>query len=80
MVWRFFAFPIKRGGPFATFLIFACAHEMAGWQWSRRGVTFPTFTFDVEGWKLGSLFGNKCSRHGAGFGGRRPRWGGTFQI
>ena len=51
MAWRFFTFPIKRSGAFATFFIFTYAYEMEGWQWLRRGVTFPTFTLQIKGWK-----------------------------
>ena len=60
MAWRFFIFPIKRGGTFTAFFIFTRAHEMAGWQWSRWGVTFPTFTFDIEGCKRGGIFQIRC--------------------
>ena len=51
MAGRFFTFPIKRGGAFAMFFTFTCAHEMEGWQWLRWGVAFPTFTFQIKGWK-----------------------------
>ena len=48
MAWSFFTFSINRRG---VFPIFSCAHEMEGWQWSRWGVTFPTFTLQIKGRK-----------------------------
>jgi hypothetical protein len=51
MARRFFTFPIKRGGASTMLFTFSCAHEMEGWQWLRRGVTFPILTFQIKGWK-----------------------------
>ena len=50
-IFRTFTFPIKRGGASTMLFTFSCAHEMEGWQWLRRGVTFPILTFQIKGWK-----------------------------
>ena len=56
--WRFFAFSIKRNG---AFRIFAFAYGTEGQQRPCRGVTFPTFTFELRGRKCGVSFQIRCS-------------------
>ena len=51
--WRFFAFSIKRNG---AFRIFAFAYGTEGQQRPCRGVTFPAFIFEIEGWKRRHIF------------------------